>query len=86
MNKVDEHASILPVVSLSRRRAHGDNDDGYTPFLADGSVFVALPELHHDVPFDVNDFMPIGFIAEQPHAILASKRLAVKSFFLSDSE
>jgi tripartite-type tricarboxylate transporter receptor subunit TctC len=53
--------------------------DGYTLFLAGGSVFVALPELHHDLPFDVNDFVPIGFIAEQPYAILASKRLAVNS-------
>lgn len=33
--------------------------------------------------FDVNDFVPISFITEQPYAILASKRLAVKSFFLS---
>src|SRR5215472_976846 len=53
--------------------------DGYTLFLAGGSVFVALPELHHDLPFDVNDFVPIGFIAEQPYAILASQRLPVRS-------
>ncbi len=53
--------------------------DGYTLFLAGGSVFVALPELHHNLPFDVSDFVPIGFVAEQPYAILASKRLAVKS-------
>jgi tripartite-type tricarboxylate transporter receptor subunit TctC len=53
--------------------------DGYTLFLAGGSVFVALPELHHNLAFNVNDFVPIGFIAEQPYAILASKRLAVKS-------
>jgi len=53
--------------------------DGYTLFLAGGSVFVALPELHQNLPFDVNDFVPIGFIAEQPYAILASKRLGVKS-------
>jgi tripartite-type tricarboxylate transporter receptor subunit TctC len=53
--------------------------DGYTLFLAGGSVFVALPELHHNLPFDVGDFVPIGFVAEQPYAILASKRLAVKS-------
>ena len=56
--------------------------DGYTLFLAGGSVFVALPVLQHDLPFDVNDFVPIGFIAEQPYAILASKRLGVNS--LSD--
>jgi tripartite-type tricarboxylate transporter receptor subunit TctC len=53
--------------------------DGYTLFLAGGSVFVALPILQHDLPFDVNDFVPIGFIAEQPYAILASKRLGVNT-------
>jgi tripartite-type tricarboxylate transporter receptor subunit TctC len=53
--------------------------DGYTLFLAGGSVFVALPELKKNLPFDVNDFVPIGFVAEQPYAILASKRLGVDS-------
>ncbi len=53
--------------------------DGYTLFLAGGSVFVAMPVLQHNLPFDVNDFVPIGFVAEQPYAILASKRLGVKS-------
>jgi len=53
--------------------------DGYTLFLAGGSVFVALPVLHHDLPFDVNDFEPIGFVAEQPYSILVSSKLAVHS-------
>jgi tripartite-type tricarboxylate transporter receptor subunit TctC len=53
--------------------------DGYTLFLAGGSVFVALPILHHDLPFDVNDFVPIGFVAEQPYSILVSNKLAVHS-------
>jgi len=53
--------------------------DGYTLFLAGGSVFVALPVLHHDLPFDVNDFEPIGFVAEQPYSILASSKLNVRS-------
>jgi tripartite-type tricarboxylate transporter receptor subunit TctC len=53
--------------------------DGYTLFLAGGSVFVALPELQHNLPFDVNDFVPIGFVAEQPYAILESSKLAVRS-------
>jgi tripartite-type tricarboxylate transporter receptor subunit TctC len=53
--------------------------DGYTLFLAGGSVFVALPVLHPQLPFDVNDFEPIGFVAEQPYAILASSKLAVHS-------
>ena len=53
--------------------------DGYTLFLAGGSVFVALPILHPDLPFDVNDFAPIGFVAEQPYAILVSSKLNVHS-------
>jgi len=53
--------------------------DGYTLFLAGGSVFVALPVLHHDLPFDVNEFEPIGFVAEQPYSILVSSKLAVHS-------
>jgi tripartite-type tricarboxylate transporter receptor subunit TctC len=53
--------------------------DGYTLFLAGGSVFVALPVLHPSLPFDVKDFEPIGFVAEQPYAILVSSKLAVHS-------
>ena len=61
------------------RAAAAAAPDGYTLFLAGGSVFVALPELRKNLPFDVNDFVPIGFVAEQPYAILASKRLGVDS-------
>lgn len=61
------------------RAAAAATPDGYTLFLAGGSVFVALPELQHDLPFDVNDFVPIGFVADQPYAILSSKRLGVTS-------
>jgi tripartite-type tricarboxylate transporter receptor subunit TctC len=53
--------------------------DGYTLFLAGGSVFVALPVLNPDVPFDVGDFVPIAFVAEEPYAILASKKLGVNN-------
>jgi tripartite-type tricarboxylate transporter receptor subunit TctC len=53
--------------------------DGYTLFLAGGSVFVALPELQHDLPFDVSSFIPIGFVAEQPYALVISNQLPVKS-------
>jgi len=61
------------------RLAAASAPDGYTLFLAGGSVFVALPELHHDLPFDVNDFAPIGFVADEPYSILVSSRLDVKS-------
>ena len=61
------------------RAASAAAPDGYTLFLAGGSVFVALPELHQNLPFDVNNLVPIGFVAEQPYAVLASKRLGVTS-------
>ena len=42
--------------------------------MAGGSVFVVLPEVQHNLPFDVNEFVPIGFVAEQPYALLVSKQ------------
>ena len=53
--------------------------DGYTLFLAGGSVFVALPVLHPDLPFDVKGFVPIGFVAEQPYTILVSGKFPAHS-------
>ena len=53
--------------------------DGYTLFLAGGSVFVALPEVKNNLPFDVTEFVPIGFVAEQPYTLLTSKNLDVNS-------
>ena len=37
------------------RAASAAVPDGYTLFLAGGSVFVALPELHQNLPFDVSE-------------------------------
>jgi tripartite-type tricarboxylate transporter receptor subunit TctC len=42
-------------------------------------VFVVLPEVQHDLPFDVNDFVPIGFVSEQPYSLIVSNQLGVKS-------
>ena len=53
--------------------------DGYTLFLAGGSVFVVLPVVQNNLPFDVNEFVPIGFVAEQPYALLISNKLGVNS-------
>jgi tripartite-type tricarboxylate transporter receptor subunit TctC len=53
--------------------------DGYTLFLAGGSVFVVLPEVQNNLPFDVNEFVPIGFVAEQPYTLLVSNKLGVNS-------
>ena len=53
--------------------------DGYTLFLAGGSVFVVLPEVNQNITFDVNEFVPIGFVAEQPYTLIVSNKLAVNS-------
>jgi len=53
--------------------------DGYTLFLAGGSVFVVLPVVQNNLPFDVNEFVPIGFVAEQPYTLLISNKLGVNS-------
>jgi tripartite-type tricarboxylate transporter receptor subunit TctC len=65
---------------LNASRALADSKpDGYTLFMAGGSVYVALPVLHPDLPFDVSQFEPIGFVAEEPYAILVSSKLDVHS-------
>jgi tripartite-type tricarboxylate transporter receptor subunit TctC len=70
---------------LNAARATADAAaDGYTLFLAGGSVFVALPVLHRDLPFDVNAFVPIGFVAEQPYSILVSSKLDRRAFSQSE--
>src|SRR5262245_60006840 len=53
--------------------------DGYTLFMAASSVFVSLPELQSNLPFDINDFVPIGYLGEQPFALGVTASLPVKS-------
>src|SRR5436190_11783080 len=64
---------------LAARATAAAAPDGYTLFMAGGSVFVVLPEVQRNLAFDVNEFVPIGFIAEQPYALLASNKLGVDS-------
>src|SRR5262249_15013995 len=64
---------------IAARATAGAAPDGYTLFMAGGSVFVVLPEVQRNLHFDVNEFVPIGFIAEQPYALLASNTLGVNS-------
>ena len=54
---------------IASRALAASAPDGYTLFLAGGSVFVVLPEVQHDLPFDVNAFVPIGFVSEQPYSL-----------------
>jgi tripartite-type tricarboxylate transporter receptor subunit TctC len=51
---------------IAARATAASAADGYTLFLAGGSVFVVLPVVQNNLPFDVNEFVPIGFVAEQP--------------------
>ena len=64
---------------IASRALAASAPDGYTLFLAGGSVFVVLPEVHHDLPFDVNEFVPIGFVSEQPYSLIVSNQLGVNS-------
>ena len=58
--------------------------DGYTLFMAASSVFVSLPELQSNLPFDVNDFVQIGYIGEQPFAMGVAASLPVNSVGRAD--
>jgi tripartite-type tricarboxylate transporter receptor subunit TctC len=64
---------------IAARATAASAPDGYTLFMAGASVFVVLPEIQRNLPFDVNDFVPIGFVGEQPYAILVSAKLGVSS-------
>jgi tripartite-type tricarboxylate transporter receptor subunit TctC len=53
--------------------------DGHTLFMALASAFVVLPETHKDLPFNVRQFTPIGFVGEVPMGIAVARDLPVKS-------
>ena len=54
--------------------------DGYSLMFALSSTFVALPEIASSFPFDlVRDFVPIGFVVEQPMAIAVPPSLGVNT-------
>ena len=53
--------------------------DGRTLFMALASAFVVLPETHKGLPFDVDQFTPVGFVGEVPMAIGVSPKLPVNS-------
>jgi len=64
--------------AISIRAAGHAPPDGHTLYLALASNFVALPEMQANLPFDVaRDFVPIGFVGEQPMMVGASPALGV---------
>ena len=62
---------------IASRALAASEPDGYTLFMAGGSVFVVLPEVNKNLNFDVNEFVPIGFVAEQYYGLFASTKLGV---------
>jgi tripartite-type tricarboxylate transporter receptor subunit TctC len=64
--------------AISIRAAGSAAPDGHTLFVSLASNYVALPELQATFPFDVGrDFVPIGFVGEQPMVIAAGATLGV---------
>jgi tripartite-type tricarboxylate transporter receptor subunit TctC len=61
------------------RAAAAAAPDGYTLFMAITSTFTVLPLTQPNLPFNVKDFVPIGFVGEVPIAIAVSPSLPVKS-------
>lgn len=54
--------------------------DGYTLLFALSSSFVALPEIAKGFPYDLErDFVPIGFVVEQPMAVAVPASLGINS-------
>ena len=64
---------------FAARTAIAAPPDGYTLLMAGASAFVGLSELQPDLPFRMNDFVPVGFLGEAPMVIAASPALSVGS-------
>jgi tripartite-type tricarboxylate transporter receptor subunit TctC len=66
--------------SIGMKVAGTSKPDGYTLLFALSSSFVALPEIAKDHPYDlVHDFVPIGFVCEQPMAVAVPVSLNVST-------
>ena len=58
--------------------AAGAEPDGYTLFMANSSTFTIMPETQTKLTFNVaRDFVPVGFVAEQPMLIAVTAALPV---------
>lgn len=64
---------------IAAKTVAGAAPDGRTLFMALASAFVVLPETHKNLPFDVNQFTPIGFVGEVPMGIAVAPALPVNS-------
>ena len=65
--------------ALAARAAAAAAPDGHTLYMAITSAYTTLPLIQRTLPFNVNDFVPVGFVGEVPMAIAVSPGLAVNS-------
>lgn len=66
--------------SIGMKVAGTSSADGYTLLFAQSSTFVALPEIQASFPYDLlRDFVPIGFVGEQPIAMAVAPGLGVST-------
>src|SRR5215831_14339971 len=65
--------------ALATRAAYTAAPDGHMLFMAIASTFVVLPQLQPNLPVNVDEFVPIGFVGEVPMAIAVTPSLAVNS-------
>jgi tripartite-type tricarboxylate transporter receptor subunit TctC len=64
---------------FAARAAAAAPPDGHTLFMAVASTFVALPEMQSNLPFNMSDFVPIGFVGEVPMVVAVSPTLPANS-------
>jgi tripartite-type tricarboxylate transporter receptor subunit TctC len=65
--------------AIAARTAAAATPDGHTLYLPIASTFTTLPAMQPNLPFKIDDFVPIGFAGEMPFGIAVSPGLAVSS-------
>lgn len=66
--------------SLAAKQAVQAQADGYTLYLPGASAFIVMPEMFPGLKIDMlSDFVPVGFVAEQPMVVAVSPKLNVNS-------
>jgi tripartite-type tricarboxylate transporter receptor subunit TctC len=66
--------------AIAARTAAAAAPDGYTLYMPASSAFVTLPGLQANLPLEVpRDFLPIGFVGEQPFFVTVASSLGVKT-------
>lgn len=65
--------------ALAVRAAHAAAPDGHTLYMAIASTYTVLPVMQPNLPVNVNDFVPVGFVGEVPIAIAVTPTFPANS-------